>query len=64
MIKSDLIPSAFCIFLVIGVIWQEAERALYGFSQDSVIDAICAVLLSFFIAKEIYNACKIDSFHS
>lgn len=55
MNKADLIPSAFCIFLVIGVIWQEAEKALYGFSQSSVVDAVCAVLLSIFMTKEIYK---------
>lgn len=41
------------VFLILSVIWQQGEVALYGYSQESVMDTFCGAVLAFYITREI-----------
>ena len=41
---------ASCLVCIIGAWWQMAEVKLYGYSQESIIDALAAGTLAYGIA--------------
>lgn len=49
----DKLSVMLILWIGIAEIWQHAEITLYGYTQEGITDAICALLLAFFIVKDI-----------
>ena len=43
------------VFLIISILWRMAEVKLYGFTQESIIDSMAAIVLSLGIEEWLFS---------
>lgn len=43
------------VFLIISMLWRMAEVKLYGFTQESIIDSMAAIVLSLGIEEWLFS---------
>ena len=47
---------AFAIYIIISILWYAAEMALYGTSQQSIIDSFVNVYISTGLSEKLFSA--------
>lgn len=47
--------SALGLYILLSVLWQSAEMALYGVSQQSIIDSSAALCIAYLIVSKIWR---------
>ena len=43
------------VYLIISILWRMAEVKLYGFTQESIIDSMAAIVLSLGIEEWLFS---------
>ncbi len=47
--------SALGLYILLSALWQLAEMALYGVSQQSAIDSVAALCIAYWIVSKIWR---------
>lgn len=47
--------SALGLYILISVLWQSAEMALYGVSQQSAVDSAAALCIAYWTVNKIWR---------